>query len=99
MPPSDGRTSVVVTCFNHAGYLPDALRSVLEQTVAPCEIIVVDDGSTDDTSTVAAAFDRVRVVRQSNQGLSAARNAGLRACSGDFVIFLDADDRLLPRAI
>jgi glycosyltransferase involved in cell wall biosynthesis len=85
--------SVIVPTFNCAPYLPAALDSLLQQTRPADEIIVVDDGSTDDTATVLEAYtNRARVVRQSNQGASAARNAALAAASGRYVAFLDADD-------
>jgi len=91
--------SVVIPCYNQAHYLPDAIESVLAQTYRPLELIVVDDGATDCTSEVAAAYGEVRCLRQPNQGLSAARNAGLAASRGEYVVFLDADDRLLPHAL
>jgi glycosyltransferase involved in cell wall biosynthesis len=90
--------SVVIPCYNQARYLPDAVASVREQTHQPIECIVVDDGSTDETSEVAAELD-VRAVRQTNSGVSAARNAGLAIARGDFIVFLDADDVLLPDAL
>jgi glycosyltransferase involved in cell wall biosynthesis len=90
--------SVVIPCYNQGRFLPDAIRSALSRDF-PVEIVVVDDGSTDDTAAVAAAFAGVRLVRQPNRGLSAARNRGLAESTGGFVIFLDADDRLLPGAI
>jgi glycosyltransferase involved in cell wall biosynthesis len=91
------KVSIVIPCHNHARFLPDAIGSALAQSYEDVEIIVVDDGSTDDSAAVASGFG-VRVVRQSNQGLSAARNAGLAASCGEVVIFLDADDRLRPEA-
>ena len=92
--------SVIVPSYNHAIYLPDAVDSVLNQTYSRVEVIVVDDGSTDNTREVAACYgDRVRYEFQSNQGLAAARNTGMRLVSGDFVVFLDADDLLLPTMI
>jgi hypothetical protein len=95
--------SIVITCYNQAGYLADAIRSALAQ--APdassnsVEVVVVDDGSNDRTSSVAQGFPQVRYLFQPNWGLSAARNAGLDASSGQYVCFLDADDILLPGAI
>jgi glycosyltransferase involved in cell wall biosynthesis len=92
-------TSVVITCYNQARFLNDAIESVLAQTHRDYEIIVVDDGSTDHTAAIACAYPSVRYVYQENQGLAAARNTGWRACGGQFVVFLDADDRLLPSAL
>lgn len=93
------RVSIVVTTFNHAHFLAEALRSALSQTRPADEIVVVDDGSSDDPAAVVSEFPGASLIRQENRGLSAARNAGLRAVSGAFVVFLDADDRLLPEAI
>ena len=90
--------SVVIPCYNQARYLADAIRSVGEQTHQPIEYIVVDDGSTDRTSEVAAGLG-AHVIRQVNAGVSAARNAGLSAARGEFVVFLDADDVLLSAAL
>ena len=91
--------SVVVPCFNQAHFLPEAIESVLAQTYPNVETIVVDDGSTDNTSAVAERYPGVRAVRQHNQGLAAARNAGLNVATGAYVVFLDADDLLLPDAL
>ena len=91
--------SVVIPCYNHARYLGEALESTLAQTVHPIEVIVVDDGSTDDTAAVTARYPSVRYVHQANQGLSAARNTGLHLSRGAHIVFLDADDRLLPEAL
>jgi glycosyltransferase involved in cell wall biosynthesis len=91
--------TVVITCFNHAGYLTDAIKSVLGQSYKPVEIIVVDDGSTDNTREVAEGFKEVKYVYQTNQGLPAARNTGIAASTGEYLVFLDADDWLLPQAI
>jgi glycosyltransferase involved in cell wall biosynthesis len=90
--------SVVIPCYNQAHFLADAIRSVDPGDFC-VEIIVVDDGSRDATGEVAASFAGVRRVRQDNQGLAAARNTGLAHARGRFVVFLDADDRLLPGAI
>jgi glycosyltransferase involved in cell wall biosynthesis len=91
--------SVVIPCYNQAHYLRFAIESVRRQDYSDKEVIVVDDGSTDGTGSVAASFPFVRCVTQDNRGLAAARNAGLSASHGEFVIFLDADDTLLPGAI
>lgn len=93
------RVSVVIPCYAQAHLLPTALESVLAQEGASVEAVVVDDGSPDDVRTVAARYAGVRYVHQPNQGLSAARNTGLRESSGEYVVFLDADDRLLPGAL
>src|SRR5918998_66000 len=94
-----GLVSVVIPCYNQAHFLGEAIESVLAQSYPNFEIIVVDDGSTDDTSEVAKRYPKVRLVRQENQGLSAARNSGLARSEGEYVVFLDADDRLLPEAL
>jgi glycosyltransferase involved in cell wall biosynthesis len=89
--------SLVIAAFNHARLLGEAIDSALAQTLGGVEIIVVDDGSTDDTPSLLARYaDRVRVIRQDNRGLSAARNTGLAAARGTYVAFLDADDVLAP---
>jgi len=95
-PPSCG-VSVVIPCYNYAHYLPAAIDSALAQSYQPLEIIVVDDGSTDKTSAVAAGYgDRVRCIRKANAGLPAARNTGIRAATQPYVGFLDADDQWAP---
>jgi glycosyltransferase involved in cell wall biosynthesis len=91
--------TVVITCHNHGRFLRAAVESVRRQAFADPEIIVVDDGSTDTTPDVTASLRGIRCIRQAHQGLSAARNTGWRAARGGFVSFLDADDRLLPRAL
>lgn len=91
--------SVVIPCYGQAAYLEEAIESVLAQTYAQVEIVVVDDGSPDNAARLAARFPWVRCVRQANAGLAAARNTGIRESEGELLVFLDADDRLLPRAL
>ena len=92
--------SVVIPCFNQAHFLPDAIESCLRQTLSDLEVIVVDDGSTDETVTVATAAaardSRVRLITTENRGVGAARNRGLSEARGVFVNLLDADDLLHP---
>jgi len=91
--------TVVITCYDHGRFLRDAVRSVWRQTFTDLEVIVVDDGSTDDTPAVAADLSEIQYIRQGHSGLSVARNTGWRASRGRYVSFLDADDRLLPDAL
>jgi len=93
------QASVIIPCHDQAHFLGEAIASVFAQTHRNYELIVVDDGSTDDTARVAHNFDRVRCLRQANRGVAGARNAGLQSSNGKYVVFLDADDRLLPNAL
>lgn len=93
------RISIVIPCFNGATYVSEAIGSVHGQTHPASEIVVVDDGSSDNSREIVCQFSKVRYIRQENQGVAAARNRGLRACEGDFVVFLDQDDRLLENAL
>lgn len=88
------RVSAIITAYNCAHYLGDAIKSVLAQTYPISEIVVIDDGSTDDVPSALAPFASagIRYVRQENQGPSSARNRGIRETSGDVVAFLDGDD-------
>jgi Glycosyl transferase family 2 len=98
-PPGRERVSVVIPCYRQAHFLAEAIESVLAQDHGALEVTVVDDGSPDNVGEVAARYPGVRCLRQPNGGLAAARNAGLEQATGEFVLFLDADDRLLPGAI
>jgi hypothetical protein len=100
--PSIPTVSIVIPCYRQAEYLPDAVASVVAQTFADWEIVIVDDGSPDDTAAVAAELiaghpeHRIRVVRQDNLGLPGARNAGISISKGRYVLPLDADDAIEP---
>ena len=92
--------SVIVTSYNYGRYLRAALNSALGQTYPRTEVVVVDDGSADDSREVIAGYgDRVRTVLKENGGQASAFNAGFRACRGEVVVFVDSDDVLLPGAV
>ncbi len=98
----DPRVTVIVPCYNLGHTLPDTLSSIWSQTRAPDEVIVIDDGSTDPATRGMIdqlAHDKLTVIRQHNQGLPRARNAGIAAATGDWIIPLDADDMLTPTFI
>ena len=88
--------SVILPAYNVANYLDDCLESIISQTYTNMEIIIVDDGSTDDTAKKADDWlskdGRIRVIHRQNGGLSAARNTGLHYAQGEFIIFIDPDD-------
>jgi glycosyltransferase involved in cell wall biosynthesis len=90
--------SIIITAYNDARFLAEAIRSAKSQG-QPVEVIVVDDGSRDNPQSIVSQFDNIKFVRQRNQGLSSARNTGLNVATGEFIVFLDADDRLLPGAV
>jgi glycosyltransferase involved in cell wall biosynthesis len=100
-PGANGDITVVITCFNYGAYLPEAVTSALEQEGGTPQVTVVDDGSTDPQTL--SELDRlpedVKLIRQANAGLSAARNAGLRRATTPYLIVLDADDRLAANAL
>ena len=95
------RVTVVLPTYNRADSLAHAIQSALDQTVADrCDIVVIDDGSTDHTSRVVRGFaDRILYIRQSNAGVSAARNTAIRARPNEFIAFLDSDDEWWPATI
>ena len=99
------RASVVIPCFNSLKYLPETLLTVLAQTYDDFEVVLVDDGGSDDLAGWAATFPdgtgdpRVRVVRQENAGVSAARNLGVTSAQGDVVVFCDSDDLWAPTLV
>lgn len=90
--------SVIVTTYNYAQFLREAINSVLGQTIEDLQVLVVDDGSTDNTPDILASFDdpRIEVIRTPHQGSCATRNEGLAQARGDFIAFLDADDHFRP---
>lgn len=92
------RLSIVIPAYNIEAYIAEAIGSALAQTLEETEVIVVDDGSTDRTGSIARGFSdrRLRIVSKSNGGLSSARNAGIREARAPFIGFLDGDDRWLP---
>lgn len=99
---SPGRVSVVIPCYNGRAYVADAVGSVLAQTYEDLELIVVDDGSSDDSRDIVRSFDdpRLRLVERGvNGGIAAARNTGVRESHGEYVAFLDQDDTWYPRKI
>ena len=92
--------SVVIPTYNYGRYLATAIESALAQTFVPLEVIVVDDGSTDDTPQILETFgNRIQTIRQLNQGAGAARNTGIAAARGEYVAFLDSDDIWKPRKL
>ena len=97
------RISVIIPTYNYATVLPRALDSVLNQGAMDTEVIVVDDGSNDNTAEILAVYAErypgLQVIRQPNAGAAAARNRGIRAAHGSHALLLDADDELLPNAI
>jgi glycosyltransferase involved in cell wall biosynthesis len=97
---NDTTVSVVIPCYNAEPFLRETLDSVLGQTFPALEVIVVDDGSTDQSAAIAESYGPpVRVIRQSNQGESVARNRGIDESIGDWIAFIDADDLWLPEKI
>jgi len=100
MPSAPPLVSVVIPTFNRAHVVTRAIDSVLAQTYRPCEILVVDDGSTDNTADVLQSYaGRIVYIRQKNSGPAAARNRGIRESKGEFVAFLDSDDVWLETKI
>ena len=94
-----GTTSIVIPCFNQAKFLPFSIRSALMQILPAYEIIVINDGSSDYTEQMVSAYPSVRYAYQQNKGVAAARNLGASIAQGEYLLFLDADDQLLPKAL
>lgn len=93
----NNKVSVVIPCYNQAHFLNDSIESVLAQTYKDVEIIVVNDGSPDNTSEIAKKYPTVRLIEQKNKGLSGARNAGIKVAKGGWILTLDADDKIHPQ--
>ncbi|HSC74751.1 MAG TPA: glycosyltransferase [Pseudomonadales bacterium] len=95
--------SIIVPAYNYAGFVAEAIHSALQQSHRNIEVIVVDDGSTDDTAAIVRGLTekdtRILYVHQKNRGLSAARNTGIQHSTGEFIVLLDADDTLHPQKI
>ncbi|MBD2872038.1 glycosyltransferase [Paenibacillus arenilitoris] len=96
----DVKISVIIPVYNAEPYIADCVQSLLGQTLQACEFIFVDDGSTDKSGLIIESYrlrdDRIKLITQENQGVSAARNAGLRAAAGEYAGFVDADDYIAP---
>ena len=88
--------SVIIPAYNQGNYLADCVKSIRKCGVNDAEVIIVDDGSTDDTPEMIRSMEGVKYVRQVNQGLPTARNNGFAISSGEYLLFLDSDDRMLP---
>ena len=95
------KVSIILPAYNAEAYVEEAICSVLAQSYAAWELIVIDDGSTDNTAKLVGNFvdPRIKFIRQKNQGVSAARNAGLDCAVGQYVTFMDSDDVLPPDAL
>ena len=95
------KISIIVPVYNVAGYLKESIESIIKQTYKKLEIILVDDGSTDQSGTICDQYaridDRIVVIHQKNQGISASRNAALELATGDYIGFVDSDDVIHPQ--
>lgn len=89
--------AIIIPCYNYAPFVGEAIESCLRQSIKPKEIIVIDDGSTDNSREVIEKYrGKVQIIYQDNQGVSAARNLGIEKATAPFIVCLDADDRLAP---
>jgi glycosyltransferase involved in cell wall biosynthesis len=91
--------SIIMAIYNSEPFLAEAIESALAQTYRPFEVVVVDDGSTDQSADIARSYEEVRYVYQTNQGPAVARNRGLTIAQGEFISFLDPDDLWLPNKL
>jgi glycosyltransferase involved in cell wall biosynthesis len=92
------KISIIIPTYNAEQYVADAIQSALDQTVKPHEVIVINDGSTDRSLEVIKSFD-IKIIDQTNRGLSSARNSGIAMATGDYILPLDSDDMLLENAL
>ena len=103
MPTATPLISVIIPCYNYGAYMRDAVDSILAQTYTHWEMLIIDDGSKDNTAAIAQEYarqdSRITYHHQANQGLSAARNTGLRLAKGEYVQLLDADDYIAPKKL
>jgi len=89
--------SICITSYNYGKFLPDAIKSCLEQTYENIEVIIIDDGSTDNTEEIVKPYlDKIKYIKQTNKGLPSARNTGIMNATGEYLLFLDADDMISP---
>ena len=93
------RFSIIIPAYNAEAYLQRCLDSIFSQEFTDYEVIVIDDGSTDGTSALLESYPQVKVIHQENQGMATARNRGLDAAQGDYILFVDSDDELMPHAL
>jgi len=93
-----GLVSIIIPCYNASSYIKETINSVLTQTFQNFEILLINDGSTDNSSSIIKTIkdDRIHLVEQENQGVSFSRNKGIAMAKGEFIVFLDADDLLAP---
>src|SRR5579862_8217266 len=94
------KVTILITCYNTGRFLRASVDSALAQNYSPLEVVVVDDGSTDDTAEIMASYGpQILGIRQENKGCAGARNAGLEISTGEVVVILDSDDLLVPGAV
>lgn len=93
------RFSIIIPAYNAEAYLKRCLVSILSQNFNDYEVIVIDDGSTDGTPNILQQYPQVKVISQTNHGMATARNRGLEMAQGDYILFVDSDDRICPNAL
>ena len=93
------RFSIIIPAYNAEDFLPRCLDTIFSQEFTDYEVIVIDDGSTDGTAALLGSYPQLKVIHQENQGMATARNRGLDAAQGDYILFVDSDDELMPQAL